>query len=260
MAAASSQLLIAAPGCIPRVGSSPKSVDVMFSQGTSSFTMPRKNKITFAPSASPSASPVMLRRVSSSPGNLHRMPQRSKNACTPAEEMRKIVRSFAANALAVGFALFLVCNGQTVARAVLPEDGTFAAAIAAIATASENAAATAAAARLGTEAAGSPRAGKSLLRLGGGGGSPLRRGGAESNESESTMHADEAVGWDWAPPSAVGVMGEGGDVAVLIGALAVLLVCLLGIRGSILKEHRAFEEAQARAKQQRAAAAIPRGR
>ena len=54
------------------------------------------------------------------------------------------------------------------------------------------------------------------------------------------------------PAHVGGAPHESGEVGVLLGSLAVLLVCLLGIRRSIVNEHRAYEEAQAAAKEQRA--------
>ena len=248
----------------PRVGTSPKSVADLGpfanTQLGGSFSKehsetPRRNKITFAPSASPQASPSCLRRVNSSPGNLHRMAKNARSAATPAD----VLRGFAINALAVGLALIVVCNAKTIAEATLPA-GTFAAAAAAVATASESAAAAvaqasesaaavAADARYTTEESGA-RVGKSLLRL-------SRRGGAERNESETLVEDVAALGWEWSQEA--GVAGEGaGEVGVLIGALAVLLVCLLGIRQGILQEHRAYEEHQANAKAQRAMASRSR--
>jgi hypothetical protein len=212
----------------------------------------RRNKLRFAQGASPNDSPVALRRVSSSPGNLHRQ-GRPRSVTTPAEEMRKIVCSFAMNALAVGFALMLVSNAQAIATAALPL-GTLDAIFAAVASASQTSAAAYQATLLDSEQPSS-REGKPLLWLGSGA-SLLRgrSGSGESNESETSQHEDDAMAWQWS--HAGGTLHESGEVGVLLGALAVLLVCLLGIRQSIVNEHRAWEEAQAVAKAQRA---VPSG-
>lgn len=249
-------------GCVsmlPCSGTSPQAVadlQLLFKSGNTvagtEAPQPsqRRNKLRFAAGASPSDSPVAMRRVASSPGNLHRH-GRPRSVTTPAEEMRKIMRGFAMNALAVGFALLLVSNAQTIATKMLPR-GTLDAVFAVVASASENAAAAAAAARQDSEQP-SGREGKPLLWLGSG--AALLRGRAvsgESNESETSLHDDETVPWQWTHAS--GAPHESGEVGVLLGSLAVLLVCLLGIRRSIVNEHRAYEAAQAAYKEQRAMA------
>ena len=197
-----------------------------------------------------------MRRSSSSPGNLHRQGRTAKPT-SPTE----IVRGFAVNALAVGFALVCVCNAQAIggaATAVLPS-GTLDSLLAAVAASSSESAAVAAAAAKASEDGHAGGGYASLLKLGARVSAALRDRSSAAAAAAAAAAASEqesnASGWDYQhggdawSVSASSWRGDSegsSDVGVLIGALAALLVCLVGIRQSILYEYAADDAKQSR--------------
>ena len=188
-----------------------------------------------------------MRRSSSSPGNLHRQGRKTAKPTSPSE----IVRGFAVNALAVGFALVCVCNAQAIggaAAAALPS-GTLDWLLAAVATSSSESAAIAAAAAKASEDGHVGGGYASLLKVGARVSSSLRErssAAAAAAAAAASEQESNASGWDYQQGGGEWSVGasswrgdsEGSsDVGVLLGALAALLVCLVGIRQSILCEY-----------------------
>ena len=203
-----------------------------------------RRRITFAASASPPESPKGMRRVSSSPGNLHRS---GKRLASPADDYRKIAKGFLLNLLAVGVSLVAVTNAPALAAVLLPADTASAAAAAAAAGVTIDDQPTFAA-----SASQEKSLGGSLLRIRNmrthkrGARSTAGFAGAtdgiDSNWSDATSgQEDDAIEWTTGTTAS-----ESDDVGVLLGALTALLVCLLGIRTSLIREQAEYDAAHAK--------------